>query len=177
MYAKAGSLRDPDIRNKIDSHRSVAFYGLLRPIRNRSRIGCGMSRYRVQFCYENALDTQKFLGIASIFMGTVHAVLMVARRFSAASSASARLSKKVEAAGTPGPTKGSGRHAPDRGCQRQLTGVKIAAKKETDPLGSASLMSTKAVFRNSAIFLFFISFRLIRESSAWCNQVRVRPLP
>ena len=54
----------------------------------------------------------------------------VTRRFSAASSASARLSKKVEAAGTPGPTEGSVRCAPDRGCQRQLTGVKIVAKKK-----------------------------------------------
>ena len=54
----------------------------------------------------------------------------IAGRFSAASSASARLSKKVEAAGTPDPSKASGRYAPDRGCQRQLTGVKIVAKKK-----------------------------------------------
>ena len=40
------------------------------------------------------------------------------RRFSAAASASARLSQKVEAAGPPDPTKGSGRYAPNRGCQR-----------------------------------------------------------
>ena len=39
-------------------------------------------------------------------------------------------SQNIEAAGTPGPTEGSGRHAPDRGCQRQLTGVKIIAKKK-----------------------------------------------
>ena len=54
----------------------------------------------------------------------------IARRFSAASSASVRLSKKVEAAVTPGPTEGSDRYAPNRGCQRQLTGVKIVAKKK-----------------------------------------------
>ena len=52
------------------------------------------------------------------------------RRFSAAASASARLSKKVEAAGTPDPSKASGRCAPDRGCQRQLTGVKIAERNK-----------------------------------------------
>ena len=54
----------------------------------------------------------------------------VTRRISAASSASARCSQNIEAAGTPGPTEGSGRYAPDRGCQRQLTGVKIIAKKK-----------------------------------------------
>ena len=54
----------------------------------------------------------------------------ITRRFSAASSASARLSKKAEAAGTPDPNKVSGRHAPNRGCQRQLTGVEIVAKKK-----------------------------------------------
>ena len=54
----------------------------------------------------------------------------VKRRFSAASSASARCSQNIEAAGTPGPTEGSDRYAPNRGCQRQLTGVKIIAKKK-----------------------------------------------
>ena len=54
----------------------------------------------------------------------------VTRRFSAASSASARCSQNIEAAGTPGPTEGSDRYAPNRGCQRQLTGVKIVAKKK-----------------------------------------------
>jgi len=62
--------------------------------------------------------------------GYAHNIYTIIRRISAASSASARLSKKVEAAGTPGPTEGSDRHAPDRGCQRQLTGVKIVAKKK-----------------------------------------------
>ena len=57
-------------------------------------------------------------------------IYTISRRISAASSASARCSQNIEAAGTPGPTEGSGRHAPDRGCQRQLTGVKIAAKKK-----------------------------------------------
>jgi hypothetical protein len=39
-------------------------------------------------------------------------------RISAAASASARLLQKVEAAGPPDPTIGSGRYAPNRGCQR-----------------------------------------------------------
>ena len=45
------------------------------------------------------------------------------RRISAASSASARLSQKVAAAGTPDPTIGSGRYAPERGCH-EVTGVR-----------------------------------------------------
>ena len=44
------------------------------------------------------------------------------RRISAAASASARLSQKVEAAGPPDPTKGSGRCSPERGCH-EVTGV------------------------------------------------------
>ena len=57
-------------------------------------------------------------------------IYIISKRISAASSASARCSQNIEAAGTPGPTEGSGRYAPDRGCQRQLTGVKIVAKKK-----------------------------------------------
>ena len=49
------------------------------------------------------------------------------RRFSAASSALARCSKNIAAAGTPGPTEVRGRHAPNRGCLSEAkTGVKIA---------------------------------------------------
>ena len=62
--------------------------------------------------------------------GCLHNIYTISRRFSAASSASARCSQNIEAAGTPGPTEGSGRYAPDRGCQHQLTGVKIIAKKK-----------------------------------------------
>ena len=62
--------------------------------------------------------------------GCLHNIYIITRRISAASSASARCSQNIEAAGTPGPTEGSGRYAPDRGCQRQLTGVKIVAKKK-----------------------------------------------
>ena len=51
------------------------------------------------------------------------------RRFSAASSASARCSKKVEAAGTPDPNEVSGRYSPERGCH-EVTGVEIIAKKK-----------------------------------------------
>ena len=55
----------------------------------------------------------------------------VTRRFSAASSASARCSQNIEAAGTPGPTEGSDRYAPNRGCLSEAkTGVKIVAKKK-----------------------------------------------
>ena len=46
------------------------------------------------------------------------------RRFSAAASASARLSQKVEAAMAPGPNEVSVRYAPDRGCHA-VTGVEI----------------------------------------------------
>ena len=53
----------------------------------------------------------------------------IARRFSAASSASARLSKKVEAAGTPDPNEVSGRPSPERGCH-DVTGVERIAKKK-----------------------------------------------
>ena len=51
-------------------------------------------------------------------------------RISAASSASARLSEKVEAAGTPGWSVSGRRHAPDRGCH-EVTGVKkqVQAKR------------------------------------------------
>ena len=45
------------------------------------------------------------------------------RRFSAAASASARLSQKVEAAGPPDPTIGSGRCSPERGCH-EVTGLR-----------------------------------------------------
>ena len=62
--------------------------------------------------------------------GCLYNTYTISRRFCAASSASARCSQNIEAVGTPGPTEGSGRDAPDRGCQRQLTGVKIIAKKK-----------------------------------------------
>ena len=48
--------------------------------------------------------------------GCLHNMYIITRRISAASSASARCSQNIEAAGTPGPTEGSGRHAP--GCCR-----------------------------------------------------------
>ena len=46
------------------------------------------------------------------------------RRISAVASASARLLQKVEAAGPPDPTIGSGRYAPNRGCQRSWLGLR-----------------------------------------------------
>ena len=77
----------------------------------------------------------------------------ITRRFSAASSASARLSKKVEAAGTPDPNKVSGRHAPNRGCQRQLTGVEIVAKKKLggQPSLFLCLLQAKQIYLLSAV--------------------------
>ena len=54
----------------------------------------------------------------------------VTRRFSAASSASARCSQNIEAAGTPDPSKASGRCAPNRGCLSEAkTGVKSCKEK------------------------------------------------
>ena len=46
------------------------------------------------------------------------------RRISAAASASARFSQKIEAAGPPDLTKGSGRCSPERGCH-EVTGVEM----------------------------------------------------
>ncbi len=78
---------------------------------------------------------------------------MLSRRFSAASSASARCSQNIEAAGTPDPSKASGRCVPNRGCQRQLTGVKIVAKKK--PGGQPSLflclLQAKQIYLLSAV--------------------------
>jgi len=85
---------------------------------------------------ENALGTLKFSGIKCIFIGKVHSIpygidlRAITRRFSAAALASARCSQNIEAAMPPDPNEVSGRHAPKRGCQRQLTGVEIIAKKK-----------------------------------------------
>ena len=53
----------------------------------------------------------------------------VTRRFSAASSASARCSQNIEAAMPPDPNEESGRYSPERGCH-EVTGVEIIAKKK-----------------------------------------------
>ena len=67
-------------------------------------------------------------GWENIKDGNMHTI---ARRFSAASSASARLSKKVEAAVTPDQSTASGRYAPARGWLSDAkTGVEIVAKKK-----------------------------------------------
>ena len=56
---------------------------------------------------------------------------MLTRRFSAASSASARCSQNIEAAGTPDPSKASGRCAPNRGCLSEAkTGVKMVERNK-----------------------------------------------
>ena len=77
---------------------------------------------------DNFQEKGHFLGRQGVKTKKVCDMHTIAGRFSAASSASARLSKKVEAAGTPDPSKASGRCAPDRGYQRQLTGVKIVER-------------------------------------------------
>jgi len=56
--------------------------------------------------------------------GCLHNMYIITRRISAASSASARCSPNIEAAGTPGPTEGSGRYAPDRGCLQSRLGLR-----------------------------------------------------
>ena len=64
------------------SHSSEwLFCDYLRPTGNRLLLGCGMSGHWVQFCYENALDTQKFRGIASVFMGKLHVAPYGVMRF------------------------------------------------------------------------------------------------
>ena len=63
--------------------------------------------------------------------GYAHNIYTIIRRISAASSASARCSQNIEAAGTPDPSKASGRCAPHRGCLSEAkTGVEIIAKKK-----------------------------------------------
>ena len=82
----------------------------------------------------------------------------ITRRFSAASSASARLSKKVEAAGTPDPSKASGRCAPDRGCLSEAkTGVKIVERN-------------KGWLIANPLFLSCGSFELFVQSSSNVNR-------
>ena len=60
------------------------------------------------------------------------------RRFSAASTASARCSLNIEAAGTPDPNEVSGRYSPERGCH-EVTGVEIIAKKKLGCLNRVNL--------------------------------------
>ena len=63
--------------------------------------------------------------------GCLRNIYTITRRISAASSASARCSQNIEAAGTPDPNEVSGRCAPVRGCLSEAkTGVKIIAKKK-----------------------------------------------
>ena len=72
------------------------------------------------------------------------------RRFSAASSAFARCSKNIAAAGTPGPTEGSDRYAPNRGCLSEArTGVKIALKRKCSAI-------CRALFFSSYSFELFV---------------------
>ena len=131
-------------------------YDHLRPVGNRSHIGCGRLQNNKRRCLKRYVcvpTIQKIWQIELIWIpslpellksctdghsdkketpskGCLCNIYTISRRISAASSASARCSQNIEAAGTPGPTEGSGRHAPYRGCQRQLTGVKIVVKKK-----------------------------------------------
>ena len=61
--------------------------------------------------------------------------------------------ENIEAAGTPDPNEVSGRYAPDRGCQRQLTGVKIVAKKKLggQPSLFLCLLQAKQIYLLSAV--------------------------
>ncbi len=76
----------------------------------------------------------------------------ITRRFSAASSASARCSQNIEAAGTPGPTEESDRYSPERGCH-EVTGVGIAAKKKLggQPSLFLCLLQAKQIYLLSAV--------------------------
>ena len=78
--------------------------------------------------------------------------MMLTRRFSAAALASARLSEKVEAAGTPDPNEVSGRHSPERGCH-EVTGVEIIAKKKLggQPSLFLCLLQAKQIYLLSAV--------------------------
>ena len=68
------------------------------------------------------------------------------RRFSAASSALARCSKDIAAAGTPDPNKVRGRHAPNRGCLSEArTGVKMALKRKCSAFSRALFFSSDCI--------------------------------
>ena len=84
----------------------------------------------------------------------------VKRRFSAASSASARCSQNIKAAGTPDPSKASGRCAPNRGCLSEAkTGVKIALKRKCSA-------DCRALFFSSDSFELFVqSCRNVNSAS------------
>ena len=93
---------------------------------------------------------------------------MLIRRISAASSASARCSKNIEAAGTPDPNEERGRHAPDRGCLSEAkTGVKIALKRK------CSAVSRALFFSSDSFELFVQSCRNVNGASNCTTNHRV----
>ena len=95
-----------------------------------------------------------------MYIGKSIEVIILIRRISAASSASARCSENIEAAGTPDPNKVSGRSAPDRGCLSEAkTGVKIALKRKCSA-GSRALF-----FSSDSFELFVQSCRNVNSAS------------
>ena len=87
-------------------------------------------------------------------------LIRLIRRISAASSASARCSENIEAAGTPDPNKVRGRHAPNRGCLSEVkTGVKIALKRK------CSAFSRALFFSSDCFELFVQSCRNVNRTS------------
>ena len=62
------------------------------------------------------------------------------RRIGAASSASARSARQIEAAGTPDWSVSERRHSPERGCHG-VTGVKRCLRKRNKPSRKAELIS------------------------------------
>ena len=103
-----------------------------------------------------------------MYIGKSIEVIILIRRISAASSASARCSENIEAAGTPDPNKVSGRSAPDRGCLSEAkTGVKIALKRKCSA-GSRALF-----FSSDSFELFVQSCRNVNSASNCTTYHRV----
>ena len=95
-----------------------------------------------------------------MYIGKSIEVIILIRRISAASSASARCSENIEAAGTPDPNKVSSRSAPDRGCLSEAkTGVKIALKRK------CSAGSRAFFFSSDSFELFVQSCRNVNGAS------------
>ena len=103
-----------------------------------------------------------------MYIGKSIEVIILIRHISAASSASARCSENIEAAGTPDPNKVSGRSAPDRGCLSEAkTGVKIALKRKCTA-GSRALF-----FSSDSFELFVQSYRNVNRTSNCTTYHRV----
>ena len=95
-------------KNDSPIRKMAGFYGRLKET---------CPKQPIRWCNRGAKRKMQMLGFMHMHKHRLK------RRISAASSASARLSQKVAAAGTPDPTIGSGRYAPERGCH-EVTGVR-----------------------------------------------------